>query len=56
MGARVVTQVTREQAGNGVDSVPYVVFEGKKRELTLIRAKEVDANVKAMKTVAKESK
>ena len=25
----------REQKGNGIDAVPYVVFEGKRRDITL---------------------
>ncbi|KAH7402937.1 thioredoxin-like protein [Pyrenochaeta sp. MPI-SDFR-AT-0127] len=44
----------REQTGNGVDSVPYVVFEGRKRDFTLIGAKEVAEYEKAMAQVAKE--
>lgn len=46
----------REQAGNGVDSVPYIVFEGKRRDLTLVGAKEVEEYEKALATIAKESK
>ena len=46
----------REQAGNGVDSVPYVVFEGKRRDLTLIGTKEVNEYVKTLETIAKETK
>jgi len=45
----------REQASNGVDSVPYIMFEGKRRDITLIGAKEVDEYVKAMEQIAKES-
>ena len=45
----------REQASNGIDSVPYVVFEGKKRDFTLEGAKEVEEYVKVMQQVAKES-
>ncbi|KAF2740194.1 thioredoxin-like protein [Polyplosphaeria fusca] len=44
----------REQAGNGVDSVPYVVFEGKRRDFTLTGAKEVAEYIKTMEQVAKE--
>ncbi|KAG9193620.1 hypothetical protein G6011_03655 [Alternaria panax] len=44
----------REQAGNGVDSVPYVVFEGRKRDFTLIGAKNVAEYEKALGQVAKE--
>ena len=45
----------REQAGNGVDSVPYIVFEGKRRDLTLIGAKEVAKYVKTLEQVVKEA-
>lgn len=46
----------REQAGNGVDSVPYIVFEGKRRDLTLIGTKEVNEYVKTLEMIAKETK
>lgn len=46
----------REQAGNGVDSVPYVVLEGKRRDFTLVGAKEVDEYLKDFEKLAKESK
>jgi predicted DsbA family dithiol-disulfide isomerase len=46
----------REQTGNGVDSVPYIVVEGKRRDLTLIGAKEVAEYEKALATVARESR
>ncbi|KAJ4370273.1 hypothetical protein N0V86_009010 [Didymella sp. IMI 355093] len=45
----------REQTGNGVDSVPYVVFEGKRRDFTLIGAKEVGEYVKTLEQVVKEA-
>lgn len=32
----------QEQHHNGIDSVPYIVFEGKRRDLTLVGAKEVE--------------
>jgi len=44
----------REQAGNGVDSVPYVVFEGRKRDFTLVGAKTVAEYEKVLAQVAKE--
>jgi predicted DsbA family dithiol-disulfide isomerase len=44
----------QEQAGNGVDSVPYVIFEGRKRDFTLIGAKSVAEYEKALGQVAKE--
>ena len=46
----------REQESNGIDSVPYIVFEGKKRDLTLQGAKEVDEYTKALEQILKESK
>jgi predicted DsbA family dithiol-disulfide isomerase len=45
----------REQVGNAVDSVPYVVFEGKRRDFTLIGAKSVAEYVKTMMQVEKEA-
>lgn len=53
-GLRDVKDVIREQAGNGVDSVPYVVFEGRKRDFTLIGAKSVEEYVKVLGQVEKE--
>ncbi|KAM0714457.1 hypothetical protein Q7P37_010244 [Cladosporium fusiforme] len=44
----------REQAGNGIDSVPYVVLEGKKRDITLVGCKEVDEYRKALEQIVKE--
>ncbi|RYN27357.1 hypothetical protein AA0112_g7917 [Alternaria arborescens] len=44
----------QEQAGNGVDSVPYVIFEGRKRDFTLIGAKTVAEYEKVLEQVAKE--
>jgi len=45
----------REQAGNGIDAVPYIVIEGKRRDFTLQGAKEVPEYVKALEQVIKES-
>lgn len=45
----------QEQTGNGVDSVPYIVFEGRKRDFTLIGAKEVAAYAKTLGQVVKEA-
>ncbi|KAH6625198.1 thioredoxin-like protein [Boeremia exigua] len=45
----------QEQTGNGVDSVPYVVFEGRRRDFTLIGAKEVGEYEKILKQVVKEA-
>ena len=45
----------REQAMNGVDTVPYIVIEGKRRDITLEGAKEIEEYVKEFEKVAKES-
>jgi predicted DsbA family dithiol-disulfide isomerase len=45
----------REQAGNGIDAVPYIVVEGKRRDVTLEGAREVNEYVKALNTVIRES-
>jgi len=54
-GLMDVKMLIREQAGNAVDSVPYVVIEGKRRDFTLIGAKEVEEYVKTLKQCIKES-
>jgi len=55
-GMMDVKMLVREQAGNGVDSVPYITFEGKRRDLTLVGAKEVEEYLKTLETIARESK
>ncbi|KAI9055932.1 hypothetical protein LZ554_000867 [Drepanopeziza brunnea f. sp. 'monogermtubi'] len=45
----------REQASNGVDSVPLVVIEGRRRDLTIQGASEVHDYVKALNQIVKES-
>jgi len=45
----------REQASNGVDSVPFVVIEGRRRDLTIQGANEVEDYVKALEQIVKES-
>ncbi|KAH8808092.1 thioredoxin-like protein [Xylogone sp. PMI_703] len=54
-GLMDVKNLIQEQASNGVDSVPYIVFEGKRRDITLVGAKEIDEYVKALQQIAKES-
>lgn len=54
-GLQEVKMLIREQAGNGIDAVPYIVIEGKRRDITLEGAKTVDDYVKALKTIIKES-
>ena len=53
-GLREVKAAVMEQAGNGVDSVPYVVFEGRKRDFTLVGAKSVEEYKKVLGQVEKE--
>jgi predicted DsbA family dithiol-disulfide isomerase len=53
--ARQTKAAIQEQAGNGVDSVPYVVFEGRKRDFTLIGAKTVEEYGKVLGRVEKEA-
>ena len=55
-GLQDVRMLIREQVGNGVDSVPSITFEGKKRDLTLVGAKETEEYTKALKQIVKESK
>lgn len=55
MGLRELKGRIRE-VGRDVDAVPVVVFEGKRRDLTLTGAKEVKDYVKAMETIIKESR
>ncbi|KAF2151109.1 thioredoxin-like protein [Myriangium duriaei CBS 260.36] len=55
-GLMDVKMLIREQAGNGVDSVPYIVIEGKRRDFTLVGAKEVNEYVKTIEQCIKESK
>jgi len=54
-GLADVKMAIREQNLNGVDAVPHIMFEGRRRDLTLIGAKEIDDYVKAMETIIKES-
>ncbi|TID18335.1 putative dsba oxidoreductase protein [Venturia nashicola] len=54
-GLQDVKMLIREQTGNGVDSVPHIVIEGKRRDITLTGAKEVAEYVKALERVMKES-
>jgi predicted DsbA family dithiol-disulfide isomerase len=49
-------RLIREQISEGVDGVPSVRIEGKRRDLTLVGARSVDEYVKALVTIAKESR
>lgn len=46
----------REQADDGVDAVPHVAIEGRRRDFTLVGCKNVDEYVKALRAVVKESR
>lgn len=46
----------REQAGNGIDAVPHIIFEGKRRDLTFEGAKEIEEFEKGLHTIAKETR
>lgn len=53
-GAMEVKAALRESVANAIDSVPHIVFEGRRRDLSLVGAKEVHEYIKAMETIAKE--
>lgn len=55
-GLQETKMLIREQAGNGIDAVPYVVLEGKRRDFTIEGAKEVEEYLKELEKVVKESK
>ena len=55
-GLMDVKMAIREQAGNGVDAVPNITIEGKRRDLNLIGAKEIEEYEKAFEQIVKESK
>jgi len=44
-----------EQAHNDVDSTPFIVLEGKRRDITIKGANEVEDYVKALNQIVKES-
>lgn len=54
-GAMEVKGLIRETKGNGVDAVPWVMIEGRKRDYTVEGCKEVEEYVKALELCAKES-
>lgn len=54
-GMRQAQNKIREVQGNGIDAVPVVMVEGRRRDITLVGAKEVSEYVKAFEMVAKES-
>jgi len=54
VGLAEVKRLVGEEEGNGVDSVPMVVVEGRKRDFTLQGAKSVEEYVKCLEQVARE--
>lgn len=54
-GLMETKMLIREQAGNAIDSVPYIVIEGKRRDVTLQGCRDVAEYVKALEQVIKES-
>lgn len=55
-GVRETKEALRESAMNGIDAVPNIVIEGKRRDFSFEGAKEVEEFEKALHQVAKESK
>lgn len=55
VGLEEAERIVAEERGNGVDSVPVVVVEGRKRDFTLTGAKSVEEYKRCLETVAKES-
>lgn len=53
-GVQDVKMKVQEQRGNGVDSVPYVVVEGRRRDFTVQGAQEVADYRKILEQVVKE--
>jgi predicted DsbA family dithiol-disulfide isomerase len=54
-GLQETKMLVREQTANGVDSVPFIVVEGKRRDITIQGAKEVEEYMKALEQIIKES-
>jgi predicted DsbA family dithiol-disulfide isomerase len=54
-GLQETKMLIREQATNGIDSVPFVLVEGKRRDRSLQGAQEVGDYVKILEGIVKES-
>jgi predicted DsbA family dithiol-disulfide isomerase len=54
-GLRETKALILEQASNGIDSVPYLMIEGRRRDITIQGANEVEDYVKALDKIVKES-
>ena len=55
VGRREVEAAVRRMKDDGVDAVPWVVVEGRRRDFTLVGAKEVGEYVRALESVVKEA-
>jgi len=55
-GTEEVKRLFREQRLDGISAVPHIVIEGKKRDIKLIGARDVEEYVKALQTIINESK
>jgi len=55
-GLRAVRDQIRMQGMDGVDSVPYIIMEGKRRDFTLVGAKALEQYIASLDQVVSESK
>jgi len=55
-GLSEVKMLIKEQAGNGIEAVPHIVLEGRRRDITIEGAKEVEEYLKELEKIVKESK
>ena len=55
-GMMEMKMLEREQRGNGIDAVPYITLEGKRRDLTIQGARSVVEFEKELHQIAKEAK
>jgi predicted DsbA family dithiol-disulfide isomerase len=54
-GLQETKMLIREQVGNGVDSVPFVIIEGRRRDITIQGANDIGDYIKALNQIVKES-
>ncbi|KAF2397730.1 thioredoxin-like protein [Trichodelitschia bisporula] len=55
IGQREVKLLIRQQAGAGIDGVPYIVIEGKKRDFATTGAREVGEYARILEQVLREA-
>jgi predicted DsbA family dithiol-disulfide isomerase len=55
VGLLEVKRLIRQQELNGIDAIPHVVIEGRRRDVTVVGARGVDEYVRILRTVIKES-